>query len=142
MEAFEIFIGCGIGLYCVAMVTMGILSAKAIGRMNRIETRVEFQERRVKIAKELGESAVSMVNRFEKDFLDHEREQEDDLHRLTAGLQKLEVRVSGVEGELNDANEVMEAQARQEKALFDGINSIMDYDVTTARKAVNLDAEG
>lgn len=58
----------------------------------------------------------------------------EDVTTLVEDFRKLDEKVS-------DAYEVVETQAKKEKLMFDGLTSIMDYDVNTARKAVSGDAE-
>lgn len=58
----------------------------------------------------------------------------EDVTTLAEDFRKLDEKVS-------DAYEVVENQAKKEKLMFDGLTSIMDYDVNTARKAVSGDAE-
>lgn len=58
----------------------------------------------------------------------------EDVTTLAEDFRKLDEKVS-------DAYEVVETQAKKEKLMFDGLTSIMDYDVNMARKAVSGDAE-
>lgn len=55
-------------------------------------------------------------------------------------LDSAETGLSALEEKVSEAYETVEAQAKKEKLLFDGINSIMDYDIGVARKAVSGDA--
>ncbi len=59
---------------------------------------------------------------------------------LSAGVHELFQEVSAIKETVSDACGAMELQAKKEQQLFEGINSIMDYDVGVARKAVSGDA--
>lgn len=54
----------------------------------------------------------------------------------------LEELVRDLDEKVSDACEAAETQSKKEKLMFDGLTSIMDYDINTARKAVRDDAQG
>lgn len=64
----------------------------------------------------------------------------DSLRCLDKRVHAATERMSTLEEKVSDSYEIVEAQAKKEKLLFDGISSIMDYDIGVARKAVSGDA--
>ncbi len=67
---------------------------------------------------------------------------EKELEKMKETLHILRWDLSALNEKVSEAYDVAEAQAKQEKLMFDGLNSIMDYDISAARKAVRNDGEG
>lgn len=66
---------------------------------------------------------------------------EQKVSKLSAALHKAEGEVKELSEKISEAYDVMEAQAKQEKRMFEGLNSIMDYDIGVARKAAGHGGE-
>jgi len=80
------------------------------------------------------------VSALKRDLEGKDAAFQDDLRCLDKRVHAATERMSTLEEKVSDAYETVEAQAKKEKLLFDGINSIMDYDIGVARKAVGGDA--
>lgn len=66
---------------------------------------------------------------------------EQKVSKLSASLHKTEEEVKELSEKISEAYDVMEAQAKQEKRMFEGLSSIMDYDIGVARKAAGYGGE-
>lgn len=116
-------------------------------RVNHLERWKESAEKRLdsldmlphRTATKLGD----LISEFGSLRWELEKKDEQDretFHRFERLIQESEKRLSALEEKVSDAYETVEAQAKKEKLLFDGISSIMDYDIGVARKAVSGDA--
>lgn len=66
---------------------------------------------------------------------------EQKVSKLSTSLNKAEEGLKELSEKIAEAYDVMEAQAKQEKRMFEGLNSIMDYDIGVARKAAGYGGE-
>lgn len=62
----------------------------------------------------------------------------DTVNRLVLAQYDQKKKLTELEDKITEAYDTAQAQAKQEKRMFDGLNSILDYDVNAARKAVNF----
>lgn len=109
-------------------------------RVNHLERRMQDNEQHLQAAEYLADRSSTRIGNLsiEVSSLKRNLEQKDTMFRDL--LHDLNRKIHSVEGKVSEAYETVEAQAKQEKLLFDGINSIMDYDIGVARKAVSGDA--
>lgn len=135
----EISFAC-IGVLIVVCILLAV-------RVNHLERWKESAEKRLDSLDTLTHRAATKLGDLISEFgsLRFELETKDGqdretFHRFERLIQESEKRLSVLEEKVSDAYETVEAQAKKEKLLFDGISSIMDYDVGVARKAVSGDA--
>lgn len=113
-------------------------------RVNHLERWKESAEKRLdsldtlthRTATKLGD-LMPVPENLRWELKTKDEQDRETFHRFERLIQESEKRLSALEEKVSDAYETVEAQAKKEKLLFDGISSIMDYDIATARKAVN-----
>lgn len=135
----EISFAC-IGVLIVVCILLAV-------RVNHLERWKESAEKRLdsldtlthRTATKLGDLMFE-VGSLRRELGTKDEQDRETFHRFERLIQESEKRLSVLEEKVSDAYETVEAQAKKEKLLFDGISSIMDYDVGVARKAVSGDA--
>lgn len=144
----DIFLYGGIVLAIVAALLVAF-------RVYKLEEKLLDTERRLKAVESLSDGTSSSLGKACLKIVDlnkaieaNDRKYCHDSNLLSKGigavtedLSSLEDAVRKLDEKVSDAYEVVESQAKKEKLMFDGLTSIMDYDINTARKAVSGDAE-
>lgn len=75
-------------------------------------------------------------------FLDDKRrEQQAELNRIQSILFDKDQELKAVKREINGLAESVKVRDQQEAKLFEGVNSILNYDISTARKAAGHHGE-
>lgn len=138
----------GFFLMLIAMVLLAFSTRSLKKRVENYESRLctaeEGYDRFVNHICDVNEKISEISRQANKTDSEHRHDSRllsKEISSLAEEFSMLVETVRQLDEKVSDAYEVAEAQAKNEQRIFDGLTSIMDYGVETARKAVSGDAE-